>query len=204
MFEFFTSASAFLNAAAKAIKAALMASALCSALPLALQDVSPRAGISMHETWYDDCMSIATRAGFRGVPPDLAIATAFYESRMRNGIVSSRGGLFGAMQVTGANISRVDRPDYDYEDVGIEVLRRYLARYDNVYTATCSYRFGSPAAKPCRGSYVSPRPALAAAVTRRAEVQSDIRHGIYLTPDVWHPRTGQPQRGLLEQMRGSW
>jgi hypothetical protein len=208
MFDFLMGASALVGAFSKAIKAALIASAMCSALPDASREHHRQSGAPLRSLsspdWYHTCISIGTRAAVRGVPPDLAIATAYYESGLRRGIVSRDGGLYGAMQVTGANIRRVGREDFDYEDVGIEVLRRYLALYPNVLDATCGYRFGSPRAAQCRAGYVSPRPGLAAAMSRSAGVKSDDRFGIFLTRDTWEIRSGRPREDMLARMVSAW
>lgn len=94
------------------------------------------------ERW-DTCHAIAAEARAQGVPPHVALAVAYVESRYNPAAVSPAGAL-GALQV----LPKWHCPDgtaqgCDLIAEGIGLIRRLRLRLGNWYDAWCHYSSGT-------------------------------------------------------------
>jgi hypothetical protein len=93
---------------------------------------------NLNEEQLKNAIDIAERARLAGVPPNLAVAMAYQESRLKhfvnNSINTSPKGALGIMQITTdtAKYLGIDPQDKDQNiDGGIKYIKSLLARYDN-------------------------------------------------------------------------
>jgi len=115
-----------------------------SALPLAasicaaLVDAYGHSADISHEQALRACDRVVSVAQDYDVPPALAAALTWHESRLDAGAVSSAGAR-GVLQVMPRNL-RVHGPDPLV--AGVVVLQRWMRRSSNVTQAICRYQAG--------------------------------------------------------------
>jgi len=112
---------------------------LCELAFAALTTEAPDWYERYREPMVEVCEDIADRAEDHGVPPRLAIALAWNESRWRNDVQGSVGEQ-GALQVT-PRYHCDDVNDCDYVEAGLRSLGRFISDNDTP-TALCIYNTG--------------------------------------------------------------